>query len=489
MLRGMVEVARGGEPAADERRVVVAVLVAVGISTFLTSLDNTVVNVALPSVAASLGASLSGLEWVSASYLLGFGALLMVGGTLADRLGRKRTLQGGLALFALTSAVGAVAQDVLTLVLARLAQGVSAAFVVPATLAVVAADLHGRRRQAAGAVWAAAVAVAFALGPVVGGLVSEHASWRWLFLGNVPLVLVVMAAARALPERTLRETHARGLDVDVAGLLTSTGSVASLTPALIISADGGLADPLVLALVGAAVGLGALFAVVERRAVRPLVELALYRNRVFVGGTLAQVLWGCGIGGVFFVTALYLQQTVGYSPGTAGLAFLPLAGALLVVVPFAGPVARARGMMPTVVSGLLVVAVGLLLATRFGPHDPYVALLPALLLIGVGSALTTPVMAHVLAVVPAAQAGAASGLMTAAREITGALGIALSAAVLAVRSDALLGQGADVATAAQGGFALALVVAALVLVVAAVVAALSLRTPPVLPAGSQESLA
>lgn len=468
------------QPTGASRAVTWAVLLPVTLAVFLTSLDNTVVNVALPDIGRSFDLGPTGLQWVAAIYILAFGALLLPGGALVDRFGRRRLLVVGLLVLGAGSLAAGLASDAVVLVAARAVQGVGAALLVPATLAIVSTDLAPSRRALGGAVWSGAVAVAFTLGPVLGGVVTERWSWRWLFLVGVLVIVPALVAVLMGPIGRAAPAVAAAVRprLDVAGMVTSAGAVACATAALVTAQDAGWSAPSVLTWSTGAVLLAVAFVVVERAADRPVAGPALLRDRVFTGGTVAQILWGAGLGGVLFATSLYLQTTAGWSSGRTGTVFLPVAVALVLTVPLAPVAARRVGIAATSTAGLLLVALGLVVVARIGAEHGVLGLLPGLVLVGAGSGLTTPLVTHVLRDVAPEAVGAASGITGAARELSAAVGIALTGAVLAARRDHLLGDGLDAAAAATGAYRLALDVAAAVLVVAAVVTAVTLRTTP-----------
>ncbi|MFG1618046.1 MFS transporter [Nonomuraea wenchangensis] len=400
-------------------------LTAVALAGFLTTLDNTVVTVALPSIQRDLGASLAALEWVATGYLLTFAGLMPAGGRLADVWGHRATLLTGLMLFTAASLAAGLAGTAGPLVAARLVQGAGAALVLPATLAVLAV-LDERRRSAGVAVWMASGAAALALGPVVGGYLSQHAHWSWVFLVNVPLGAAVVAlAAVAVPaSRPVRRT------LDLPGVLASAVFLASGTFALIHGGEHGYGSPAVVAALALCAGGGAAFAVAERRAADPMVDLRLFAVRAFAGGVAAQVLWGLGVNGVFFYTALFLQGVLGFTPTGSGLAFVPLALLVVLVTPLAPFLERRVGAGRTVAAGLTLVAGGMAVAATLEAGDGWGRLLPAVCAIGIGSALTMPLGSAVLGAVPQERAGVAGGVFSVGREVSGLFGIAAVGAVV-----------------------------------------------------------
>src|SRR6266851_1861707 len=303
-------------------------MAAVGLAAFMTSLDNTVVNVALPSIQRDLGLSLGGLEWVASAYVLVFASLLLAGGRLADLYGRKRMFLAGTAVFTAASLVSGLARGEGVLLAGRVAQGAGAALAAPTALAIISAMFPGERERsrAVGAwsgVTALAVALAVALGPLAGGFISQHWQWGWIFFINVPLGLLTLALGAA----AISESRGHGVSrsVDLPGLGSATLALAALAYALIQGHQAGWTSPAILACFSAATAAGGVFAVVESRSAAPMVDLALFRSRVLSGGTATLVLWGFGVLGVYFFTPLYLQVVLGFSPTRAGLAFVPMA--------------------------------------------------------------------------------------------------------------------------------------------------------------------
>ncbi|MFI6395331.1 MFS transporter [Nonomuraea sp. NPDC050540] len=428
----------------------------VGLAGFVTTLDNTVVTVAVPTIRRELGARLAAMEWVGTGYVITFAGLMLAGGRLADLWGRRRVLVAGMAVFSAASLVAGLAGTVEVLVGARVVQGVGAAMVLPATLAVLAGS--GERRRSAGiAVWMASGAAALALGPVVGGYLSEYAHWGWVFLINVPLGAVVIGLALvALPQdpQPNSDSSSRtdagpspgsgsGSDggsgsggsrsgtgggfwggVDVPGVVCSGVFLGAGTFVLIHGVEYGWARPVIVAGLVVSLVAGVAFVVVERRAARPMVDLALFRVRSFSGGVVAQVLWGLGVNGVFFYTAIFLQDVLGFTPSASGLAFVPLALLVVAAAPLVPWVERQAGAGRTVAAGLLLVAAGMVVAAFLRPGDGWGDLLPAVCAIGVGSALTMPLGSAVLGAVPEERAGVAGGVFSVSREISGLFGIA-----------------------------------------------------------------
>src|ERR1700712_3977028 len=299
-------------------------LLAVALATFMTYLDNNIINVAIPAIERDLHLTTSGLEWVVSSYILVFASLLLAGGRLADVWGRKRLFLIGLSIFTGASLVAGFAGSVDVLVISRAVQGLGAPLVTPTTLAIISATFtEGRQRAAAVGIWSAVGALALAVGPLLGGLLSQYLSWGWIFFINVPFGLATLALA-AVAIRESRETSGPRR-IDLPGVVLSAATLFALTYALIEGHDRGWTSPLILACFGGAAVLGVAFVVLERRVAEPMVAMSLFRERVFSGGLIALMMWGFGLFGIYFFTSLYLQGVLGFSPTKAGLAFVPMA--------------------------------------------------------------------------------------------------------------------------------------------------------------------
>ena len=298
-------------------------LVAVGLATFMTYLDNNIVNVAIPDIQQELGLSTAGIEWVVSGYILTFAGLLLAGGRLADAFGRRRLFLIGLAVFTVSSLLAGLAGGAAALIAARALQGIGAALVTPTTLAIISATFTDpRERNAAVGVWGGVGALALAVGPVLGGLLTQHVSWEWIFWINVPVGIATMVlGAWAITES--RETESRRLDL--AGLMLSTAALFALTWALIEGHDRGWTSGAILGAFGFAAATTLAFVLVERRVAQPMVDVSLFARREFSGGIVALMLWAFGLFGIYFFTSLYLQGVLGFSPTKAGAAFVPMA--------------------------------------------------------------------------------------------------------------------------------------------------------------------
>ncbi len=458
-------------PATDRRS---WVLLAVSLATFMTYLDNNIVNVAIPAIQRDLRLSVAGLEWVVSAYILVFAGLLLAGGRLGDLFGRRRLFLAGLAVFTGASLAAGLAGSSAVLIAARAVQGLGAALVTPTTLAIISATFPDtRERNRAVAAWSAVGALSLAVGPLLGGLLSQHASWGWIFIINVPVGMATAGlAVWAIPADVPAERRTR---LDVPGLVTSSVGLFALTYALIEGAGKGWTSGLILGMFGVA-GLSlVLFALIEYRTGEPMVDVALFADRVFGGGILAVVMWGFGLFGIYFFTSLYMQNVLGFSPTEAGSAFVPMALLTVCGAILADRVAQSIGAHRSVALAMGLIAVGIAGVTLLGRDSGYLALMPSFVVIGIGSGLSVPLTAMVVGAMPVEQAGVASGIFNAAREVAGLLGITVIGAVLSARQSASLRSGHDPLDAFLSGYRGGLVVAAVLVAAGGVAAYVALR--------------
>ncbi|MCU4187161.1 DHA2 family efflux MFS transporter permease subunit [Acidiferrimicrobium sp. IK] len=398
------------------------------VASFMVSLDNLVVTMALPSIRSHLHASLASLEWTINAYTLSFAVLILTGAALGDRFGRRRVLTLGLAVFTLASAGAAMAPDVTVLVIARAVQGAGAAAVLPLTFTILASAVPAERRGAALGVLGGVSGLAVAVGPLVGGAVVQGASWQWIFWINVPIGLAALPFAAT----RLSETRARA-HLDPLGLILASAGLFGIVFGLVKASDDGWTSPAVLAPLAAGVVAMIGFIFWQARAAHPMLPLRFFRNRAFAASNAASLLFSFGMFGSIFLLAQFLQTALGYSPLEAGLRTLPWTAMPLLVAPVAGPLSDRIGGRPFMVGGLALQAAGLAwVAALIGTHTTYLALVAPFVLCGLGMALFfIPVANVVLGAVPAADQGAASGANNAIRELGGVLGIAVLATVFA----------------------------------------------------------
>ncbi|MER7110084.1 MFS transporter [Streptomyces sp. NPDC000229] len=409
----------------------------------MMTLDVTVVNVALSDIARDLEAGLGRVQWTVSAYSLAFGALLLTAGALSDRIGRRTVFTAGMALFTLASAACGLAPDAGTLIAARAAQGLGGAMVFAPTLALMAAAYEGVRRQAAIAAFAAIASAAGALGPIVGGLFVELLGWRWIFLVNVPIgVLVVAGALTRMPESAApRDTRRR---MDLLGAALGVGALLALHYPLVAGPEAGWAAPEVL--IPAAVGVVLVVALVaSQRRGDGLIDMTLLRVRAFSGAAVLGFLARLSSLGVLAFVTLWLQSTHGYSPLEVGLRLLPLTGSLLLAGLF---VARLQKVLPPdllVAGGFAAQGLGLLGLAAAGSGGGQAVTAVALVLLGVGGAVIfPPLMGVAVGAAPADRAGMASGLTNACYPLGTATGVALFGAVFSARLGEGLGTGQGV---------------------------------------------
>ncbi|MEV0972848.1 MFS transporter [Microtetraspora glauca] len=455
-------------------------LVTVALATFMTYLDNNVVNVALPTIQRDLGLTISGLEWIVSAYILVFAGLLLVGGRLADVLGVRTTFFAGLGVFTVASVTAGLAGSQETLIAARAFQGVGAAMLAPTALAILRAIFPDpRERATAVGIWSAVGALALAVGPLTGGLLSENAQWGWIFLINAP----IGALTAILGFLTIRVPRAerRRTGLDLPGLVSSAVALFALTYALIEGESRGWGSAPILGAFGLAAAGAVAFVVAESRTGQPMIDLSLFRVRVFVGGMLSQGLWSFGVFGIYFFTALYLQSALGFSPIEAGAAFVPMALLTAAVAATSPRIAGRFGTAPTVATGLGVMAVAIAWLSSAGENSGYLDLLPWFLLYGAGAGLLVPLTNVVLNVMPADRAGVASGVLNVSREVFGLLGITILGAIMSNRQSSLTG--APMHTFLEA-YRFTLLIAAAIILVGVPVSLYSLRTRRTAPASA-----
>jgi EmrB/QacA subfamily drug resistance transporter len=450
-------------------------LASVAFALFMIMLDNTVVNVALPAIERDLGIEISQLEWVVTGYALSFAVLMLTGGKLADMFGRRRIFLVGLAIFTVSSLFCGLANGADVLIVARVVQGAGAALMMPATLSIITATFAPAERGAALGIWAGVSAMALAIGPLVGGLITEHANWNWIFYINVPIGIAGLVAGRIIiPESkdTSREQR-----LDLPGLVTSGIALFALVYALIEANSKGWTSPEIIGLFVAAAVFGVAFVLLELHQRLPMFDVTLFRNPTFAGSNVVALLVSLAMFGVFFFISLFMQNILGYTAVRAGAAFLPMTILIILVAPLAGRASDRVGSRWLMTGGLALVGGSLLVFAQLQPDSTYFSLLPAMLLGGVGMASTmTPMTAAALSAVPVDKAGVGSGMLNTFRQVGGALGIAVMGAILASGSKSALAGGATRVDAFMNGLHHALYVAAVIAFTGALVAAVTIRS-------------
>ena len=386
-------------------------------------LDGTAVNVALPTIGRDLSASTSSLQWILNGYLLALASLILLGGSLGDRYGRRRVFLLGAGLFTIASLLCAVAPSVGALVAARLVQGVGGALLTPGSLAMIESLFQPRDRPRAIGAWSGLTGVAAALGPLLGGYLVSAVSWRAIFLINLPVGAFVLVAARRVPET--RDPTARG-PLDTPGASLAALGLAGITYALIEGPQRGLSASVALP---GAIGVLALaaFLAFERRSRNPMLPLDIFSSRQFAAANLITFVVYAALGGVFFLFVAFLQISLGYSPIAAGAASLPVTVLMLLLSSGSGALAQRIGPRIPLTVGPIGIAAGMLLMTRIEPGDSYVStVLPAVIVFGLGLALVvSPVTATVLAAAEARRSGIASGVNNAVARVAGLLAVAV----------------------------------------------------------------
>jgi EmrB/QacA subfamily drug resistance transporter len=445
----------------------------VAFALFMVMLDNTVVNVALPSIQRDLGIGLSELQWTVNAYALTFAVLMLTGGKLADFLGRRRVFISGLAIFTASSLACGLATSGEMLIAARTVQGVGAALMMPATLSIISATFPVHQRGLAIGIWAGVSAMALAIGPLVGGLLTQHIDWGWIFFINVPVgVLAIIASGFLIRES--RDTSAEQR-LDLPGLVTSGVALFALTFALIEANDYGWTSPAILSLFAVAGIAFVAFVLLELHQRAPMLDLSLFRSGTFAGANIVVLLVFLAMFGVFFFVSLYVQGILGYSAVQAGALFLPMTVLIMLVAPVAGKLSDRVGSRWLIVAGMMLLTVHLLLLSTLDVDSTFWNILPALILGGLGMSLTmTPATAAAIGSVPVAKAGIGSGVLNTFRQVGGALGIAVIGAIVASQISIAPGT-PGFPEQFMDGFSTALRVAAAIAFTGAVAAAVLIR--------------
>ncbi len=449
-------------------------LLVTSVAGFMAALDNLVVTTALPSIREDLGGGLDDLEWTVSAYTLTFAVLLMFGATLGDRFGRRRLFITGLTIFTGASAGAALAPGIDGLIAARAIQGVGAAIMMPLTLTLLTAAVPAAKRGMVYGIWSAVNGLAVASGPLIGGTLTEHASWQWIFWLNVPLGLLTIPLARL----RLNESYGTGARLDITGTVLASTGLFGIVYALIRGNPDGWTSATVLTGLIAGGALVVAFVVHGTRSANPMLPMRLFRSRAFSAINAASLLMFVGMFGSIFLLSQFLQNVIGYSPTEAGLRMLPWTGMPMIAAPIAGYLSDRIGGRPVVATGLALQATGLAwFALIMAPDVSYTAQLPALIISGIGMGMYfAPAANLAMSSVRPSEQGIASGANNALREIGGALGIAVLASVFSAQG------GYGSAQAFTDGLAPALWVGAAAVALAAAAAVLIPRRPTRAPA-------
>lgn len=414
-------------PTSSERKGLVLALLAA--AQFVVVLDASIVNVALPSIGRDLQLDQDSLSWVVNSYVLIFGGFLLLGGRIADLLGRRRIFVAGLLVFCAASLLGGFSQTEGQLIAARVFQGLGAALLSPAALAILTTTFaEGAERNKALGVWGAVAGSGGAVGVLLGGVLTESLGWEWVLFVNVPITaLAAFGAMRVLGES--RDTTASSFDIF--GAVTVTAGLSLLVYTIVDANDSGWGSTKIISLTIVSAVLIAAFIAIERVQRQPLLPFRIFRNRTLTGANLVGVFVAMSLFSMFFFISLYMQQVLGYSALEAGLAYLPLAGGIIVSAGLASTLTTRIGFKPVLAGGMVLVAGGLFWFSQVSPDGTYVGdlLFPSLLAaLGLGFAFVPLTIAAVSGVRPD-DAGLASGLINTSQQVGGALGLAILVAV------------------------------------------------------------
>jgi EmrB/QacA subfamily drug resistance transporter len=396
---------------------------------FMVMLDNTAVNVALPSIQKDLDATIAGLEWTVNAYTLSFAVLLVTGGRLGDIYGRRTVFLTGVVLFACMSAFIGFSQSQTWLVVGRLLQGVGAALMMPGTLSIISNAFPPEERGKAIGTWAGVSGLALAIGPLLGGFLVEHVSWQSIFFVNLPVAALCVVVTLFAAQDTRDETVTRSIDVP--GILTLTTGLASLVLALVQANAWGWGSPRIIGLLVLAVAGLAGFAIVERRVRVPMVDFTFFRSRTFVGAALVAFTVTFAMLASFFFVTLYMQNILGFSPLEAGVRFLPTTVVIIACGPLVGRLTDKIGPRVPLVTGLLLVAVSMFWQSRIDVDTDYGFLVGSFVLLGLGIGFVmSPMSTAAMNSVAREKAGVASGVLTMSRMVGGTFGVAVIGALV-----------------------------------------------------------
>src|SRR6266508_3337235 len=457
---------------------------AVAFGLFMIMLDNTIVNVALPAIQRDLHIGISELEWVFNGYALTFGVLMLTGGKLADLLGRRRIFIVGLVVFTAASLACGLASSAGFLIGARVAQGVGSALMNPATLSIITATFPPRQRGMAIGIWAGTSAMALAIGPLVGGLITQYIDWSWIFFINVPVGILGIVVARLVIDESRDTSHEQRLDLP--GLVTSAVGLFGLTYGLIETNDHAWGSARVLTLFAIAVVALTTFVLLELHQRLPMLDLSLFRDPGFSGANTVMFLIGLAMFGIFFYNSLFLQRVLGYGAIKTGATFLPMTVLIMLVAPVAGKLSDRIGPRWLMGAGMTFLTGSLLLFGTLDAQSSWWAILPGLLVGGVGMAVTmAPTTAAAMASVPVDKAGVGSAVINSMRQVGGSLGIAVMGALVAT-TVSVTPFDPRYATEFVPGYHRALHVGAAILLVGAAIAVLTVRKVRHAPHGAAE---
>ena len=425
--------------SGENKREKIIVLLTMCFALFMAMLDNTVVNVALPTLSRKLGAGVSGLQWIVDGYVLAFASLLLTGGILGDRYGRKRMFMLGLAGFTLFSLACGLSRSTGQLIGFRAFQGIGGALLMPGTLSIITVTFPPQERAQAIGIWAGVSGIALGLGPTLGGYIIEHVGWQSIFFLNVPIGIIGLI----IGSRSIRESRAdQARRLDLTGLGLGTAGLFAVVYGLIEANQLGWASPAIIGALVAGVILLTVFVRYESQTDHPMMPLSFYRIPAFSAGNAVAYSVSLGMFGTFFFLSLYMQLIRGYSPLSAGARFLPMTGAIIVAAPNAGRLASKYGSRWPMVIGTALAGTGLFLVSRMSATTPFWILALVFLMMGIGMGSTmTPMTAAVMNSVGPQRAGLGSAATNTSREVGGVFGIALLGTLLTTKLSSTFGPG------------------------------------------------
>ena len=448
---------------------------------FMVVLDASIVNIALPSIGTEVGISQENLSWVVNAYVLAFGGFLLLGGRMADLLGRRLIFMVGLVIVAVASLLAGFAPSEGALIAARAGQGLGAAIIAPSALSIVTTIFRdGSERNRALGAWGAVAGSGAAAGVLLGGVLTDSLGWEWVMWVNVPVALLVLALTPGLIPESRSESRARSFDL--AGAFTVTAGLSLLVYAIVDAEGSGWGSTRTIALLAAAVALLGIFTAIEQRSDAPLVPFSIFRKRTLTGANVVGLLVGGSLFAMFFFLTLYMQQVLGYSPIKAGLAYLPLSIGIILSAGVASQLVTRIGFKPVLAVGLILIAAGLVWFSEISVDGGFAAdiLGPSLLAaVGLGFAYVTTTIAAVSGIEDNEQ-GLASGLINTSQQVGGALGLAILATVATSRTDDVLaaagGDPRALPDALVEGFQSAFLGAALIAVIGLVLTLVLIRS-------------
>lgn len=399
-------------------------LIFIGISLLVISLDNTILNIALPSLSNDLNANISDLQWIIDAYVLVFAALLLTMGAVSDRYGRKKALQIGLVMFGIGSLGAALSTTTTALIVSRGFLGIAGAFIMPSTLSLINVSFPLRERAQAIGIWSAIFGLGIAIGPVIGGLLLKLYSWHILFLINLPIIVIALIGGQRYLAESKDETAPK---LDIPGVIFSSTGVFALVFAIIEAGVKGWSNPEVLGLFAIAFVLLAIFTFIESRTEEPMMPLYLFKNLSFSGASIAIAMVMFSLAGSMFFVSQYMQTILGYDTLTAGLGTLPVAAGLIVIAPLSAPISKRIGIKFTVAVGIAIASLSLFyMGTNYKIDTPYITIAFGQVLLAAGMGLAmAPATNSIMSAIPANKSGIGSAMNDTTRELGTALGVAV----------------------------------------------------------------